>query len=312
MNHTPRGEEILSFYLLSAYIRHMEQDFEAVKKNLQLGEEFLVKNRLQFKLFLPHYYLEMGELLDDVGEKNKAREAWKKGYMESFQTPNEFLREKFQNHLRPEERQQDPVVLLRPPVDFDWIVDSAKMEKAYLDLHREMGARELLWSFQNLSIKYRDTETLINKTMRLFQRGYMLDGVYFLWDKGNGWEEAYSNQYMNPKMMEDFHSKVEDFRRLEKAVFIADPSSPPFDQKDEPQALFGHLHPFGVFPRNEGSPDLHPGAQYAIPPKGFGAPGTHHHQPDQPAGPPSPGKPALGEELLPAQGCHKGSTHGPQ
>jgi diguanylate cyclase (GGDEF)-like protein len=225
MNHTPRGEEILSFYLLSAYIRHMEKDFEAVKKNLTTGEDFLVKNRLQFKLFLPHYYLEMGELLADVGENEKARGAWKKGYMESFQTPNEFLREKFQNHLRPEERKQDPVVLLRPPVDFDWIVDSAKMEKAYLDLHREMGARELLWSFQKLSIQYRDTETLINKTMRLFQRGYMLDGVYFLWDKGNGWEEAYSNQYMNPKMMEEFYSKVEDFRRLEQSVIIADPQA---------------------------------------------------------------------------------------
>ena len=217
--------EMLWFWSLRGWICLFEGDKEGAILAFNQGSGLLDQEKHYLQFMVPYFYREQGDFYKSLNQVSDAVTAYKKGFQASFRFPNFYIRSTLDWSINP--TKAPPILpdlgVLR--LDFDWIIESGRTDKALRNVNAQKNTLDSLRTLTTLITLQTPETELLQEAMRLFQRTCFFDFLLLIeWD-GKVWKEVYSTTETDSPWRSDLPRAMEALRPLGKSVYLTDPKA---------------------------------------------------------------------------------------
>ncbi len=201
--YTAKNEEYFMFYMLNAYLKSYEGHAGLAIFYFNGAEHYLNKQNDIIKYMAPYFYYEYGNFLKTQDMAEKSESMYDAGLTNARELGNEMYQRLISD---PEARQvSDVSPFFQKPrsIDFEWIIESAKMQNTLIVLHKKYDEIHFLNSFQTLMSQYEGHDLLIQKAIDHIHNSFLVDSVFFHIYQSGQWVELYSRHSSQPLLEEN-------------------------------------------------------------------------------------------------------------
>lgn len=190
--YTAKNEEYFLFYMLNAFLHAHDNKAGLAVFYFNGAGHYLNKTNDSIKYMGPRYCLEYTRFMKQQGMDDKARSLLEDGLNRSRELRNTYYEKVLQAEMEDQPLPASPFHGRPANIDFDWIIESAKMQNTMTVLHKKYDEIHFLNSFQTLMSQYEGHDLLINKAIDHIHNSFLVDSVYFHIFQNGEWIELYS------------------------------------------------------------------------------------------------------------------------
>lgn len=219
--------EMVWYWILAGWIRHYEGDQDRALAAFQEGRSLLGPEKHYLQFSVPYFWYEMGLFFREIQRAGDAVLAFKQGYQASFQFPNFYIRGLLDQALG-SGKGPAPVLDLGPlRLDFDWIIESGRTDKALRALRSRNHALETLHHLLSLISGNRKEKELLTAAVNLFQRAFFFDHMVLYRKTGHSWIKIFSSDGAEEDPSDPWDRLLPVLRAMGDRIYINDPKAHP-------------------------------------------------------------------------------------
>ncbi len=200
--YTAKNEEYFLFYMLNAFLQTHDDKVGLAIFYFNGAGHYLNKTNDSIKYMGPWYCLEYARFLKTNGMIEKSQSLLEEGLKRSMDLGNKFYHNLIQAELDENPPLPSPFHGKPANIDFEWIIESAKMQNTLVILHKKYDEIHFLNSFQTLMSQFEGHDLLIRKAVDHIHNSFLVDSVYFHIFQNGEWIELYS-RHSSQSLLED-------------------------------------------------------------------------------------------------------------
>lgn len=189
-----KNEEYFLFALLQALLSIKEKRHQDADGYFQEALIYLKKKNDVIKYFIPRFYMEYGAMYKDIGESAKAAELFQTGIDHCSELDYPFQKKILTQMLQSKEPLINSGISPDKTLDFEWVLESAKLEINLTKLHRKISEINFLNNLQTVLVQADDQKVLIDKVMSLIDSKFVVDFSMVHLKDAKGWKCVYTSK----------------------------------------------------------------------------------------------------------------------